>query len=235
MSEINVIWLAVIKEGQSFWIDVHHRPKRSGSDLRQYCMCCGGGRKKYKISNITEQFSFWLLPDPGGLSVPLISHSWSSLCFPCSPAGLMAPLSWASPGQRANSFSVFGDVSWAGRNKHGPPWVPTEWGAVGQNLSGAESKKVPVLPAFSHPHTALALSHILAWQWASGSPEPQHCSGITWLSQPRARQPIPVCSPAQDRHGTSFPRGELGQPNPSHPSFRASLHTRANARYVFRN
>lgn len=34
---------------------------------------------------------------------------------------LMAPLCWASAGHRATSFSLFGDVRWAGRNKHGAP------------------------------------------------------------------------------------------------------------------
>lgn len=99
---------------------------------------------------------------------------------------------------------------------------------------------MPTLPTFSHPHTVLALSHPGV---AVGFWQPQHCSGITWLSQPRAPQPHPCVLPcsgmgqawdkAWDRRGTSFPRGDLGVPNSSHSTFRVSLHAHANTRSSF--
>lgn len=191
------IWLTAVKECQSFSSHIHHRPKRSCSDLRQCCMCWGGGRKKYKMSNITEQFSFWLLPELGGPSVHLVSHSCSSLCFTCSPAGpdgtLMLSISWPQGYLLLLCLGMSGE---AGRNKNGAPWphsgLHVQWDRTCHKLG---ARRCPLFLSFpirtpsrllSHP--GVAVSFWQPWapalQWdclaftAKGSAAPSLCAAL---------------------------------------------------------
>lgn len=239
LSELNVIWLAIIKEGKSVWSDVHHRPKRPCSDLMQYWVCCGGGRKKYKMSNITGQFSFWWLPEPGGVSVHLVSHSWSSLCFPCSHAGpdgtFMLSIRWP---QGYLLLFVWGcqvsrqKQTWSPPTPQWPPWSDVQWVRPCHQLRARRCRPFLPFPV-----------HTLSWRWVPSwrgggllaALSPSTAVGSPGFHSQGLHSPLPVHSPAQERHGTSFPRGELGGLNPSHSSFCASLHAHATTRYVFRN
>lgn len=150
------------------------------------------------MSNITEQFSFWLLPELGGLSVHLISHSCSSFCFPCTPAGpdgtfmlsiqwpqgYLLLLAWACQVSRQKQ-------TWSPLTPQWPPWREVQWVRTCHQL---RARRCPLFPPFPI-HTLSWHCHIQAWQWASGSTEPQHCSGTTWLSQPRGPQPHPCVLP----------------------------------------
>lgn len=146
------------------------------------------------MSNITEQFPFWLLPELGGLSVHLVSHSCSSLCFTCSPAGtFMLSIGWP---QGYLLLLVWGcQVSrqkwpWSPLTPQWPPWSEVQWDRTCHQL---RARRCPLFLPFPI-HTPAWRCPILMWQWASG-PEPQHCSGMAWLSQPRALQHHPCVLP----------------------------------------
>lgn len=123
----------------------------------------------------------------------------------------MEPLCWASAGHRATSFSfVWGCQERQAEIKMEPP-DPT----VASMSSGTEpvtnweqegAHSSCLFPSALHP----GCCHILVWQWASGNPEPQHCSGIAWLSQPRALQPHPCVLPCSGQAWDKLSQGWAG-------------------------
>lgn len=213
LSGLNVRWLAIIKVGQCVWSEVHHRPNRSRSGLMQYYVCCGGGGKANQMANITELFSSRRLPEPGGVFMHLVSPSWHSLCFPCSPTGYDSTLKLGIPCPHPSPcLGTTGERAEINPELPDPTITPTAWGPAGQTLPPTQSKKVTTLLAPSCPPMAPVLWHILAWGgrglMAALSP-----SAATGLPIPHGQglcSPLLGHSPAQGSHETSWNRGKQG-------------------------
>lgn len=212
----NVRWLVIIKAGQCVWSEVHLRPNRSCSGLT---LCCGGGGKAKRRANITERFSSQQLPEPGGVSLHLFSPRYPHCVFPAALQALTPALCWVCPGHRATPFSLSEDGKQGGRNKlPDPTIIPMGWDPAGQTLPPTESKQAPTLlaPPVRPPPRLCSTSQCGGGFWQPWAPVPWwDCPSLvakgSAILSPHMPQPRGSC-------GTSFHRGEQGEPEEVAPT-----------------
>lgn len=211
---------AIIKVGQCVWSEGHLRPNRSHSALMQCCVCCGGGGKAKRRTNITERFSSQQLPELGGISLHLVSPSWPSLCFPCSPIGRDRSLTLSMPWPQGHLLLVWGLQA---RGRNNPPTPQSSpWGEI-QQVRPCHQQKTR-----KHPPSLLLLSThrfssvephgaaVSFWQpWAL---VPQwHCLSLVAKGSavPSPHMPQPQAAVGQAFTGPS--RGKLKESPPPAP------------------